>query len=266
VIPDERPTSQRFGEARHSLSGGGRTRAPIADGLSNSGDVLFRWRSYMPLVLIPLFLLSVLDSGVPTPFHWEVMCFVVALSGLFVRAYVIGTAPAGASTRGTRHPTADTLSTLGAYSVVRHPLYLANTLIASGCALLSGTWYLPAIVILLSFIYHERIAAREEAFLADTFGERFQEWASRVPALLPDFSGYRASGVPFQLRKVLVQESHGLCAIGTAFLVLDTLEDSLRLGAFRVDTRWLIVFAVTAIPFLIVVLGKKTARRNARQI
>src|SRR5205085_10497700 len=125
----------------------------------------FRWRSYLPLVLLPLFVLSLRDDRPPAPFSFELFCFAIALSGLCVRAIVIGAAPPGTSARGTTQPTADQLNTLGAYSIVRHPLYLANTLIWLGCALLSGTWYLPVIVALVSFIYHERIAAREEAFL-----------------------------------------------------------------------------------------------------
>jgi protein-S-isoprenylcysteine O-methyltransferase Ste14 len=218
----------------------------------------------MPLVLVPLFVLSVLDDRPATPFSWEVFCFGVALCGLIFRAFVVGTAPQGASTRGTRRPTADSLSTLGAYSVVRHPLYVANTLVAFGCSLLSGTWYLPVIVVLLSFIYHERIAAREEAFLQSTFGESFRAWASEVPAMIPAFGRYRPAHVPFQLQKVVAQESHGLCAIGTAFLVLDTLEDSVRLGHLQFDPRWVAIFIATAIPFLIAVIAKKTGRRMAQ--
>lgn len=233
---------------------------PIVDELAATGDVLFRWRSYMPLVLVPLFILSVFDDRPPTPFAWELVCFFVALSGLLLRAYIIGTAPAGASTRGTRRPSADSLSTLGAYSVVRHPLYLANTLIALGSAMLSGTWYLPVIVVLLSFIYHERVAAREEAFLQSAFGDSFRAWARTVPAMIPDFGGYRPAGAAFQPRKVIIQESHGLCAIGTAFLVLDTLEDSVRAQTFHIDPRWLAIFIATLIPFLIVVITKKSAQ------
>ncbi len=232
--------------------------SPIADELTSTGDVLFRWRSYMPLVLVPLFFLSVVDDRPPTSLAWELFCFAVALSGLLLRVFVVGTAPRGASTRGTRHPTADSLSTLGAYSIVRHPLYLANTLVALGCSLISGTWYLPVIVVLLSFIYHERIAAREEMFLQNAFGDRFRAWATSVPAMIPAFGNYRRAGVPFQLRKVLLQESHGLCAIGTAFLVLDTLEDSVRIGRFHVDPLWLGIFVATLVPFLIVMIAKKS--------
>jgi protein-S-isoprenylcysteine O-methyltransferase Ste14 len=217
----------------------------------------------MPLLLVPLFVLSLFDDRAATPFAWELVCFAVALSGLVARAFVVGTAPQGASTRGTRRPTALSLSTLGAYSIVRHPLYVANTLVALGCAMLSGTWYLPLIVVLLSFVYHERIAAREEAFLQNTFGDSFRAWANDVPAMIPAFARYRPSNVPFQLQKVVMQESHGLCAIGTAFLVLDTLEDSVRLGYFHVDPAWLSIFIATLIPFLVVVIAKKAGRRAA---
>jgi protein-S-isoprenylcysteine O-methyltransferase Ste14 len=237
-----------------------RPSGPIAEQLIATGDTLFKWRSYAPLVLLPLFILSLMDERPPTRFAWEFVCFLVSLSGLFLRAYVVGTAPEGTSTRGTRRPTADSLSTLGAYSVVRHPLYLANTLVALGCSLLSGTWYLPLIVILLSFIYHERIAAREELFLQNTFGDRFLTWAREVPAMFPAFRHFRASAVPFQIHKVFLQESHGLCAIGTAFLVLDALEDSIRLRTPHVDPRWVAVFLATLIPFLYVVISKKAAQ------
>jgi protein-S-isoprenylcysteine O-methyltransferase Ste14 len=219
----------------------------------------------MPLVLVPLFVLSVLDDRPPTPFRWELMCFLVAIAGLLTRAFVIGTAPHGASTRGTRRPTAESLSTRGAYSVVRHPLYIANTLVALGCSMLSGTWYLPLLVVLLSFVYHERIAAREEAFLLATFGDTFRAWANEVPAMIPAFGRYRAADVPFQLQKVVIQESHGLAAIGTSFLVLDTLEDSVRLGYFHVDPAWLAVFVATFVPFLIVVVVKRAPAARARR-
>jgi protein-S-isoprenylcysteine O-methyltransferase Ste14 len=239
---------------------------PIAKELTSMGDALFRWRSYTPLVLIPLFVFSVADDRRPTSFAWELVAFGVALSGLALRIFVVGTAPPGASTRGTRAPTAVSLSTLGAYSMVRHPLYLANTLIALGCSLLSGTWYLPLIIVLLSFIYHERIAAREEEFLEQTFGERFRAWASRVPAVIPSLGSYRSSEGPFQFRRVFTQEVHGLCAIGTAFLVLQSLQKSMRVGQVQVDPFWLGIFITTFVPFLIVLIAKRggqLARRSA---
>ena len=82
--------------------------------------------------------------------------------------------------------------------------------------------------------------------------------------MIPKMRAYRPSGVPFQGRKVFMQESHGLFAIGTAFLALDTLEDSLRLHMLHVDPRWLAVFVATAVPFLVVLITKRTARRRSK--
>jgi protein-S-isoprenylcysteine O-methyltransferase Ste14 len=240
-----------------------RPTSAIKDQLSTTGDVLFRWRSYMPLLLIPLFALSVSDERPPTSFAWELISFGVGLCGLLCRIFVIGTAPEGTSARGTTRPTADVLMTTGAYSVVRHPLYVANTVMWLGCAMVSGTWYLPVIVVLLSVLYHERIAAREEAFLEKKFGPTFHAWTRDIPAMIPKVRDYRPSGIVFQGRKVFMQESHGLFALATAFLVLDTLEDSLRRHAFHVDMRWLAVFIIAAMPFLVVIVTKNAARRAA---
>ncbi len=246
------------------MSGARQAGGRIVDELAATGDLLFRWRSYFPLLLVPLFVLSVRPGTPPTPFAWELAAFAVALAGLLLRVLVIGFAPEGTSARGTRRPTAGVLATTGAYSILRHPLYVANSVMWIGAAMLSGTWFLPVIVALLSFVYHERIAAREEAFLDATFGEDFRAWARRVPAVVPGFGGYRPGSTPFQIRKVVVQESHGLFAIGTAFLVLDTLEDSIRLRRLQVDAVWLRVFAVTLVPFACVMLMKALSRGAKR--
>ena len=58
--------------------------------------------------------------------------------------------------------------------MVRHPLYLANYVIALGLSCFSRAWYLPVIVSLAGLLYYERIAAREEQFLEARFGDAFR--------------------------------------------------------------------------------------------
>ena len=41
------------------------------------------------------------------------------------------------------------------------------------------------------------------------------------------------------------------------------LEDSVRLGFFHIDARWLAIFVATLVPFLVVVIAKRAARRPA---
>ncbi len=57
---------------------------------------------------------------------------VISFFGLALRVIVVGHAPYGTSGRNTREQVADTLNTTGMYSIVRHPLYLANYLIILG--------------------------------------------------------------------------------------------------------------------------------------
>ena len=231
----------------------------ITEQIAATGDVLFRWRSYLPLLLLPVFIASLADSRVHPPPVWEAGCFVVSLLGLAVRGFVVGTAPAGTSERGTRRPAAAVLNTSGAYSIVRHPLYLANALIFFGASLLPAAWYLPIIVVLAGLLYYERIAAREEAFLLQRFGSQFTDWAAEVPAMVPRLSRYRPPATAFNLRKVITQECHGLFAIGAAFFVLDTIGRSLEARAFSVDHRWLTVFVATGLVFAAAIVAKKRA-------
>ena len=237
----------------------------LADHFTRSGDLLFRWRSYVPLVLLPLFGLAFLDvrgegpAGLPARW-WQIVCLLVSSAGLALRAFTIGTAPAGTSERSTVDPRASELSTSGVYSVMRHPLYFGNTLVALGLAGVVGRWYLPAIVCLVSLLYHERIAAREEAFLEERFGDTFRRWADRVPALIPKPGLFEPSPVHFNWRDVARREVHGLLVIGAGFFVFDLALRAAAVGRVEPDPWWTGLFAATAVLFVVVLGLKKLTR------
>jgi protein-S-isoprenylcysteine O-methyltransferase Ste14 len=237
----------------------------LLDHFARSGDVLFRWRGHLPLVLLPVFVIALVDvrwPTEPTPALriWQTVAVLVALAGLAIRVVAIGTAPAGTSERSTTNPRASLLRTTGVYSVVRHPLYVGNTLTAAGLACFTGAWYLPVIVVLAGVLYHERICAREEAFLEGKFGDEFRAWAERVPAALPRPSGYVPSAVPFAWRRVLSREYHGLMVIGASVFVLDLLRSWAASGRPVLDPAWTAFFGITAVIFLVCSVLKKTTR------
>jgi protein-S-isoprenylcysteine O-methyltransferase Ste14 len=237
----------------------------LLDHFSRSGDFCFRWRSYLPLLLLPVFLLGVADAaGRPAPGAWgrvwQAGCFLISLAGLAIRVITIGTAPAGTSERSTRDPRASVLNTAGAYSVVRHPLYLGNSLVALGLACLPGVWYLPVIVALASLLYHERIAAREERFLEERFGDEFRRWADTVSAMVPAPGRYRPPATPFRWRRVLGREFHALFVIGAGFFVLDLGRRFAATGRVSVDPIWTAVAVATALVFIVMTAVKKTTR------
>jgi protein-S-isoprenylcysteine O-methyltransferase Ste14 len=77
------------------------------------------------------------------------------------------------------------LITEGPYSHVRNPIYLAmfGMLLATGLAL--SRWQALLAAILVFLIGNEIRIRSEEKILRETFGPKFDEYASRVPAVFP---------------------------------------------------------------------------------
>jgi len=77
------------------------------------------------------------------------------------------------------------LATTGAYSLVRHPLYLGNFLILAGFTLASGNW-MVAVVVLFFFLFYYPAAIRyEDAKLEGIFGDDWRAWSGDIPAMFP---------------------------------------------------------------------------------
>lgn len=78
-----------------------------------------------------------------------------------------------------------TLKTDGPYALVRHPMYLGIVLFHIGASLaLQSPLLLGATALFVVPFTAIRIVA-EEKVLREAFGERYQRYAERVPALLP---------------------------------------------------------------------------------
>jgi protein-S-isoprenylcysteine O-methyltransferase Ste14 len=138
---------------------------------------------------------------------WEGLCIAVTLAGFAIRCLVVGYSFPGASGRNSRAQQAVSLNTRGMYSVVRHPLYLGNFLMMVGAISLIEVWWLTLVAVLAFLLYYERIIVAEEAFLANRFGSRYQEWASVTPAFIPAITRWQTPRVPFSVKRVLVRES-----------------------------------------------------------
>ena len=75
------------------------------------------------------------------------------------------------------------LVTNGPFAIVRHPMYLGLVTAALGSLLLYQTWTALAYAAFAPFVL--RRARREELALAAEFGEEWQAYCRRVPAILP---------------------------------------------------------------------------------
>jgi len=78
------------------------------------------------------------------------------------------------------------LATAGPYARIRHPQYVAFVLILFGFLLQWPTLLTLAMFPLLVYMY-VRLARREEQEVAREFGNKYEQYAARVPAFLPRF-------------------------------------------------------------------------------
>ena len=166
----------------------------------------------------------------------------ISFLGLVLRMVIVGHAPYGTSGRNTREQVAETLNTTGLYSVVRHPLYLANYIIIIGFTMEFHVWWLVLLITSVYALYYERIMLAEEAFLRARFGAEFEQWAAVTPAFIPKFHGWKPFNVPFCWRTVLQREYNAFFLIITVFFLLDLIGDSIAERRIKIEAAWLGVF------------------------
>ena len=234
----------------------------LREDFENTGNWLFRWRSYLPLVLIGIFLLALrefeyLGNSKTLDHIWEVVCLFVSFFGLGIRVFTIGHTPRGTSGRNTKEQVADSLNTTGIYSLVRNPLYLGNFFMGLGIALFAHLWWLTLIYMLVFWLYYERIIFAEEAYLREKFGAEFLEWAGKTPAFFPRFSQYRNPNLPFSLKNVLRREYNGFFAVIVSLFILEIVGELFSRGRFEFDLGWILLVSIGFIVWLTLRTVKK---------
>lgn len=240
----------------------------LQEEFESTGNWLFRWRSYLPLFLIGIFLLALREYEYPGHSEkldslWEALCLVVSFFGLAIRIFTVGHTPKRTSGRNTKEQVAATLNTTGIYSVVRHPLYLGNFFMGLGIALFAHLWWLTLIYILFFWIYYERIMFAEEAFLRKKFGAEYMKWAEITPAFIPHFKAYVKPNLPFSLRNVLKREYNGFFAVIVVLFILEVVGDLVAEQKFEVDSYWAVILSVGFVIWIVLrTLKKKTDLLN----
>lgn len=234
----------------------------LTEEFKQTGNWLFRWRSYLPLLLLVLAVPAVYESASGSSYHsfpeaWEVLALALAFFGLAVRAATVGYVPAGTSGRNTLKQVASSLNITGMYSVVRHPLYLGNFLIWFGISLLARCWWFTVITVLVFWVYYERIMFAEEAFLGEHFGEEFRKWAARTPAFIPKFRNWVPPDLPFSLKSAISREYSTFFAIIVIFTFFSMFRGWLARGSLAPDRGTAGLFAVGLFTYVTVRLLKK---------
>ncbi len=76
------------------------------------------------------------------------------------------------------------LITSGPYAIVRHPIYTGLLIAFLGTAMARGEWR-GLIAILIAWAALRRKLQLEERWMTEQFGQQYEDYCSRVPALIP---------------------------------------------------------------------------------
>jgi protein-S-isoprenylcysteine O-methyltransferase Ste14 len=186
------------------------------------GAFLFRTRN----VVFPLAILAILllwpPTAMPTSLSFSLIVgLLMVLLGQLIRVLTIGLAYIVRGGRN-RRVYADKLVTEGVFAHCRNPLYVGNVLIASGFFFIAGNGMAILVGSLLFYAAYSAIIANEEAFLAEKFGQAYQDYCARVPRWLLQAKGLQQSmaGYEFDWPAVVVKEYGTLMTSMMAPLVI----------------------------------------------
>jgi protein-S-isoprenylcysteine O-methyltransferase Ste14 len=241
----------------------------LIEEFDRSGNWLFRWRSYMPIVL---YILAVIVISLRLDTHldnksltWIVICIAISMLGQVIRAITVGYTPRGTSGRNTKEgQVAEVLNTSGIYSTCRHPLYLGNFFMWLGIIVYVGNWWFTLVCCLLFWLYYERIMFAEEYFLRGKFGEDYKTWSDKTPSFWPRLKNWSGAGWDFSIKNVLKREYNGFFAIFISFFFVDVLRNWFEVRSFELDALiqpiWIWALGIAFVVFILLrTLKKKTS-------
>ena len=100
--------------------------------------------------------------------------FIIAALGQFWRIYAAGVIYKNRQ-----------LATTGAYSLVRHPLYLGNFLVLGGFAIACSNGFVVGVVVFFFLFYYPAAIRYEDHKLEEIFGDEWRSWSKNIPGMFP---------------------------------------------------------------------------------
>lgn len=220
------------------------------------GNWLFRRRSWLPLFLFAAAVM-ILWFGKKQAGSFilrdEMIFLGISLTGEIIRILTVGFAPRGTSGRNTADgQVAWELNVTGAYSLVRHPLYVGNFLMWLGPVLFLRSPWFTVVFILIYWLYYERIMFAEEQFLRRKFGGEYDKYSSRVHPFIPFSFKFLPPVLPFSFRNVVKREYHSFVNIFLIFAALDVLRNYFLTGRLYFTNIWIWLTCGAGIIWLII--------------
>ena len=211
----------------------------------NSGNWLFKRRGWLPVILVIAGLVMLYlgnRQAIIFDLREEMIFLGVSLLGEIIRILTVGYAPRNTSGRNTEEgQIADELNTTGAYSIVRHPLYVGNFFMWLGPVLFLRSACFTIVFCLVYWLYYERIMFAEEQFLRRKFGDAYDKWSEKVSAFFPFSAKYVPPKLRFSFRNVLKREYNSFVNIFLIFFILDVFRNFYLSKKISFTRIWLIM-------------------------
>jgi protein-S-isoprenylcysteine O-methyltransferase Ste14/phosphohistidine phosphatase SixA len=186
------------------------------------------WRVLLALLLAPFALNAFLSSGwMAEAFgpggeeFWDFLCLGIAAIGLGMRMTIAGY---GQSVAVDQNAPARSMPVTGFYSIVRHPVYIANYLILFSWVLLFKSALFAVLAAAVACLYYERLILAKERALCAAYGNAFRNWAQKTPAILANFANWSAPEEKFDFTLALRREALTFALIGLMFFSTEALE------------------------------------------
>lgn len=241
---------------------------PLKEEFRSQGNYLFKHRSYLPLIIVVVgvivYIYTLYHNSISyNDFindRFELLYLCVGILGLFIRVYSVGFSAENTSGRNTSvGQVADSINSTGIYSLVRHPLYIGNFFMWLSIALFTTNFWFIIAFIFLYWLYYERIMYAEEEYLREKYQEIYISWATKTPALIPNFKNWVKPSGRFSMWKVIKQEKSGILnLILTIFLFKIIAGYTLYVQFSYANTYWTYTLLGAVIYYTIVKIIQKS--------
>jgi protein-S-isoprenylcysteine O-methyltransferase Ste14 len=224
--------------------------------LENSGNWLFKRRSWLPLFIIAAGIIILYlgnRQAILFDMRDELIFLGVSLFGEVIRILTVGFAPKNTSGRNTVNgQIADELNVTGIYSILRHPLYLGNFFMWLGPVLFLRSIGFTFVFGLIYWLYYERIMFAEEQFLRKKFGDIYDKWSETVSPFIPLTFKYIPSKLHFSIKNVLKGEYNSFVNVFVIFTLLDLFRNYFLSERIYLTDMWIYLFVGAGVIWLAV--------------
>ena len=168
------------------------------------------WSRIARRIRVPLgFAFAVLYAWLAKPSLLSMLAgLLLVVPGLLVRALASGHVRKN-----------EQLTTSGPYAYTRNPLYLGSLILALGFVVASRSWWIAGVMILMFVAIYVPVIRSEETYLRNQF-PGFDEYARRVPRLVPRLTVQKSGGVTFSKELYLKHREYNALLGATATMLL----------------------------------------------